>query len=203
MKINTIIFDLGGVLIDWNPEYVFRKIFVEEKEMKYFLSEVCTSDWNIQQDAGRPLAQATEILVDQFPEYEPQIRAYYGRWEEMLGGAIEGTVALLKQLHTQNSHRIYALTNWSHETFPIALERYDFLKIFEGILVSGQEKLIKPDRRIYDLILNRYQINPKEALFIDDSLKNVDGAKAVGLHAVQFISPEQLRKDLEQLGVLF
>lgn len=201
-KFDTIIFDLGGVLIDWNPEYVFREVFDDEQEMRHFFAEICTHDWNIQQDAGRLLAEATEERVALFPAYEPQIRAFYGRWKEMLGGPIHETVEILETLHQQKDHQLLALTNWSHETFPTALELYPFLQLFEGILVSGVEKLIKPDPRIYQLILERYDVNPTRALFIDDNAKNVEGAKNVGIEAVQFHSPAQLRAYLEAHSVL-
>lgn len=201
-RFDTIIFDLGGVLIDWNPEYVFREVFDNEEEMHYFFAEICTHDWNIQQDAGRSLAAATEERVALFPAYEPHIRAYYGRWKEMLGGPIHETVEILETLHRQNDHQLLALTNWSHETFPTALELYPFLQLFEGILVSGVEKLIKPDPRIYQLIINRYNVNPERALFIDDNVKNVDGAKNVGLEAIHFQSSAQLRHYFEEHQVL-
>ena len=197
-KLDTIIFDLGGVLIDWNPEYVFRKVFQDEAEMRYFLSEVCSPDWNEQQDAGRSLAEATETLAKQFPKYEPEIRAYYGRWEEMLGGPIQDTVELLKQIHQDQVFRLYALTNWSAETFPIAWERYDFLQLFEGILVSGKEKLKKPDPKIYELILDRYQITPSKSLFIDDNARNVEAARGIGINAVHFQSPMQIKADIKK-----
>ncbi|NUQ23764.1 MAG: HAD family phosphatase [Saprospiraceae bacterium] len=200
--IHTVVFDLGGVLIDWNPEYVYRQIFEDEAERRYFLTEVCSPHWNEQQDAGRTLQEATEWLVERFPDYESQIRAYYGRWQEMLGGAIPETVEILNQLREQNSHRLLALTNWSAETFPTALEMFDFLHHFEGILVSGHEKLIKPDPRIYHLLIERYGLNPGESLFIDDNPRNVEGARAVGLQAVHFQSPRQLREDLSVLGIL-
>lgn len=198
-KITTIIFDLGGVLIDWNPRYLYRKIMDTEERMEHFLEHVATHDWNEQQDAGRPLAEATAELLAKHPDWETEIRAFYGRWEEMLGGPIWGTVELLESLKAPNRWKIYALTNWSAETFPVALERYDFLQLFEGILVSGTEKLKKPDRRIYELMLQRYDINPEEAVFIDDSLRNVKGASAVGLRTIHFKSPLQLREDLADL----
>jgi 2-haloacid dehalogenase len=201
-KFDTIIFDLGGVLIDWNPEYVFRTMFDDETEMRYFLTEVCNHDWNIQQDAGRPWAEATDLLIAQHPQYESHIRAYHGRWREMLSGAIPGTVEILEALHRRKQHRLVALTNWSNETFPVAQEMFPFLQLFEGILVSGAEKLIKPDPRIYQLILERFSIHPNRALFIDDNHKNVEGAKAVGIEAVRFESPEQLRRYLVDIGVL-
>lgn len=200
--IETVLFDLGGVLIDWNPEYLFREVFDDEEEMRYFFEEVCTSQWNIQQDAGRPLAQATEEKVREFPEYEKAVRAYYGRWEEMLGGPIEESVRLLERLHAQNGRHLYALTNWSHETFPIAWERYDFLRLFEGIVVSGQEKIAKPDPRIYHILLERYKVRAETAVFIDDIEANVEAARALGIEAIHFRGAGLLEEQLEGLGVL-
>lgn len=200
--IDTVIFDLGGVLIDWNPEYVFREVFEDHTEMRYFLTEVCSPEWNEQQDAGRTLQEATEILVAQFPDYEHQIRTYYNRWQDMLGGAISNSVEILRGLHQKQTHRLYALTNWSHETFPVALELFDFLHLFEGILVSGEEKLLKPDRRIYELLMSRYGIDGRRALFIDDNPKNVKGAQEAGLNAIRFESPEQLALELKNFKIL-
>ena len=190
--IETIIFDLGGVLIDWSPFYLYRKIFNTDEEIQDFLDNICTFDWNEQQDAGRSLQEATQVLIAQHPQHESNIRAYYGRWEEMLGGPIHDTVDILQSIHQQGNHALYALTNWSHETFPIAQERYDFLQLFEGILVSGEEKMKKPDPRIYQLIIDRYKIEPSTALFIDDNLRNVEAARGVGMQAVHFQSPQQL-----------
>ena len=166
-KIDTVIFDLGGVLIDWNPKYLYRKIFNDEEEINYFLTEICSPDWNEQQDAGRTLAEASEILVKKHPKYEKEIEAFYGRWTEMLGGAIEKTVDILEQLHHKKEQRILALTNWSAETFPYALENFEFLQLFEGILVSGVEKMKKPDSKIYQLMLDRYQIEAPKSVFIE------------------------------------
>jgi len=202
MKIETVIFDLGKVLIDWEPRRLFRKIFDDEEEMEYFLNNICTSDWNVQQDKGRLIKDANALLISQFPKYKNQIEAFYGRWEEMLGGPIQPTVDILKELVESKKQRIYALTNWSAETFPIAIRDYDFLQWFEGILVSGDEKMIKPDLAIYDLICKRYNIDPTTAVFIDDSLKNIKGCEAYGMKGIHFKSGEQLRKELEELGVL-
>ncbi len=200
--IKTIIFDLGGVLIDWSPDYVFKTIFDDEKEKQYFFDNVCTPHWNELQDAGRPIAEANELLIKEFPQYEEQILAFYGRWEEMLGGPIQGTVEILKELIDNKKHRVLALTNWSAETFPIALGLYDFLHWFEGTLVSGVEKLKKPDPVFYQLMLDRYDIDPITALFIDDNLRNVEASNDFGLPAIRFLSPEGLRADLLDLGVL-
>lgn len=202
ITIDTVIFDLGGVLIDWNPVHMYKNVFEDEAEMKYFLSEICSPHWNEQQDAGRPLAEATQWLVARHPEYEQEIRQYYDSWTDMLSGAIKGTVDILEQLHSQATHRLLALTNWSHETFPTALELFDFLHKFEGILVSGEEKLIKPDPRIYELLISRYGIEPSRAVFIDDNPRNVEGARNTGLHAIRFESPQQLQAELAGYGVV-
>lgn len=201
-KVKTIIFDLGGVLINWDPKRLYRKIFDEEAAMEKFLAEVCTMDWNEQQDAGRLIADANALLIDQFPAFKSEIEAYYGRWEEMLGGAIEGTVNILNQLIQQDNHEIYALTNWSAETFPIAQARFDFLQLFKGILVSGVEKLKKPDPKIYQLLLNRYQLEASTSVFIDDSQRNINAALALGIDAIHFTSPEALENALMNRGII-
>ena len=201
-KINTVVFDLGGVLIDWNPDYVFRHIYPDPVERKWFFDHICTSEWNLQQDAGRPLQEATEEKVAEFPKYEAQIRAFYGRWEEMLGNAIESTVDVLQQVRDADHLRVYALTNWSHETFPVALERFEFLQWFEGIVVSGDEKTVKPHREIYDILLDRYDISASEAVFIDDNAANVAGAQQAGLSALRYTDTETLITDLQGLGVI-
>lgn len=202
MNIQTVIFDLGGVLIDWNPEYVFLDEFDGNREkMNWFFENICTSEWNEQQDAGTPYQQATEERVRLFPEYEKHIRMYYGRWEEMLGNAIAGSVEILNKLRNAEGIRLIALTNWSHETFPIALDRFDFLGWFEGIVVSGEEKMIKPQAAIYNLTLDRYQIDPNTAVFIDDRKSNVDGAIASGMKGIHFQSPEQLKNELIKMNL--
>ncbi|MBP6825481.1 MAG: HAD family phosphatase [Saprospiraceae bacterium] len=200
--VNTIIFDLGGVLIDWNPEYVFRQTIPDEEKRRFFFENICTHEWNVEQDAGRPIAEATELLVAQHPDWEPEIRDYYGRWEEMLGGPIHDTVDLLRELRDQSGSRLLALTNWSNETFPVALSRYDFLHWFEGIVVSGDEKTRKPFADIYQILLDRYEVEPSQAVFIDDSLKNVEGAEALGIRGIHFRGAGQLRERLVYLEVL-
>lgn len=200
--IKTIIFDLGGVLIDWNPEYVFLKEFRGNREkMDWFLNEICAWEWNMNQDAGYPLAQATEDRVAMFPEYEELIRMYYGRWEEMLGYTHEDTLEILESVVQNPNYKVYALTNWSGETFPKALQKFHWLQWFEGILVSGDEGIRKPHKEIYELMLQRYNINPKEAIFIDDSLKNVEGSEAVGIKGIHFANASSLKKELIALGV--
>lgn len=201
-KTDTIIFDLGGVLIDWNPRYLYRKIFSTEEEITWFLEHVCTSEWNERQDAGRSFAEATAELIERFPQHETAIRAWYGRWQETVGGPIGATVEILRALRDQRKHQLYALTNWSAETFPWAKQNFDFLGWFEGIVVSGEEKTLKPRPEFYQILLDRYRVNAGSAVFIDDNLKNVEGARGMGIDGIHFKSPEQLRKDLGERGIL-
>jgi len=201
-EIKNVIFDLGGVLIDWNPEYVYLEVFKGDREkMKWFFDKICTMDWNENQDAGYPLQKATEERVKLFPEYEEWIRIYYGRWEEMLGKQIDGTVTILKQLIYNPNYKVVALTNWSAETFPIALERFDFLHWFEGIVVSGTEKMRKPFNEIYVLTLNRFNIEASQSLFIDDNARNIEAAKKMGINTIRFNNPTQLKSELKSLNI--
>ncbi len=196
-NINTIVFDLGGVLVDWNPEYVYRKVFEDDQEkVDWFLNNICTSEWNIEQDAGRTLNEATELLVNKYPEYETWIRIYYDRWEDMLAGVIRETEEILNQLKKSNAYRLIALTNWSAETFPIALKRFSFLKQFEGIIVSGTEKTRKPFPEIYQTLIERYHLTPENCIFIDDNLENVIAAEKLNINGIHFKSAEQLKKEL-------
>lgn len=202
MKIDAIIFDLGGVLVDWNPAYLFDKLFEDEEKKNYFFNHICTLDWNEQQDAGRPIKEATEILVAQHPEWKDYIEAYYSRWTEMLGGPIHDTVEIFRALKQSGKYKLYALTNWSGELFPIALELYEFLHWFDGRVVSGDEKMRKPFPEFYQLILDRFQLTPEETLFIDDNLRNIKAAEEMNIQCIRFESPEQLRNDLTVRGIL-
>jgi len=190
------------VLIDWNPRYLYRKIFKTEEEINWFLENVCTPEWNDQQDAGRSFEEATEELVTKFPEHELAIRAWYGRWNETINGRIHETVALLKEIKESKKYKLYALTNWSAETFPWALDNFEFLHWFEGIVVSGVEKSRKPFPEFYKILFDRYQINPAQAIFIDDNIKNVEGALKVGLPTIHFQSAEQTKKELAKAKVI-
>ncbi|MFZ5973339.1 MAG: HAD family hydrolase [Bacteroidota bacterium] len=201
-KVDTVIFDLGGVLIDWNPRYLYRKIFKTEEEITWFLENICTSEWNDAQDAGRSFEEATELLVKEHPVHEAAIRAWYGRWQETIKGPIHETVEILREVKDRRQHRLYALTNWSAETFPWALQNFEFLHWFEGIVVSGVEKTRKPHPEFYQILFDRYQVQPARTVFIDDNVKNIEGGRALGLQTVHFHHPEQLRKDLQQLAVL-
>lgn len=201
-NVDTLIFDFGGVLIDWNPAYVFLKEFRgDQEEMSHFLNTICSWEWNENQDAGYSLQKATDERVAMYPEHERLIRMYYGRWEEMLGYEHSDTVELLKTFKDHNKYRLIGLTNWSHETFPVALERFAFLSWFEGVVVSGTEKMKKPDTNIYTLTLDRYKIIPENAVFIDDKLENVHAATQLGMHGIHFTSAAKLKRNLETLGV--
>ena len=204
MKVNNIIFDLGGVLIDWSPEYVYLDAFKgNRKKMEKFFDEVCTFDWNENQDAGYPIANATEDRIALFPEQADLIRMYYGRWEEMLRGSISGTVSILKKLVNNNNYKVFALTNWSAETFPIALKRFDFLHWFEGIVVSGTERTRKPFLEIYETTLERYGLKASESIFIDDNERNIVAANLLGIQTIKFLNSHQLEKDLKEKEILF
>ncbi|MET0635629.1 MAG: HAD family phosphatase [Chitinophagaceae bacterium] len=202
-KFKAIIFDLGGVLIDWNPHYVFDDNYFEsEEKRKVFFETICTSDWNEEQDAGRSIVTATWDLIREHPDWEQPIRDFYGRWTEMLKAPIPGTVQIFRELRDSKKYSTYALTNWQAGLFDIALVRYDFLAWFDGRVVSGEEKTRKPFPEFYHRLLDRYQVKPEEALFIDDNLRNVKAARELGIESIHFTSPENLRKELTDLGVL-
>lgn len=199
--IATAVFDLGAVLIDWDPRYLYRSLFADEVEMERFLATVCTPEWNAEQDRGRPLAEGTAALVDEHPEHADLIEAYYGRWDEMLGQPIAGTVEIVAELKT-GGLRLIALSNWSAETFPRAQHRLTVLDDFDGVLLSGTVGLLKPDPQIYQVVIERHEIDVRRAIFIDDSLRNVEAAARVGFDAIHFTGPEQLRRELTQRGLL-
>jgi 2-haloacid dehalogenase len=197
MAIKNIVFDFGGVLVDWNPRHLYKNHFQDPNEMEYFLLNICTEEWNIEQDRGRSLAEATLELQNKFPEHSAAISLFYGQWEVMLKGEIPGTVAPLHKL--KKNFNLYGLTNWSSETIDIAYRRFPFFKEFDGIVVSGTEKLIKPDLRIFQLLLDRYSIQAEESIFIDDNLNNILAARELDFTAVHFLNPEQLETDLEAI----
>ncbi len=196
--ITTLIFDLGAVLIDWHPKHLYRKLFTDEAEIDNFLANICTSAWNEEQDAGRPITEGTEILVAQYPEHEASIRAFYGRWDEMLNGTIPGMAELFEDLKQSGKYKLYALSNWSAETWPIALSKYELLSWFDGMAISGLEGIRKPDGAFYRLLLDRYQIKPATALFIDDNYRNVLAAREMGIASIHFTSAAELEKQLSQ-----
>jgi 2-haloacid dehalogenase len=196
------IFDIGGVLIDWNPRYMYRKLFgSDEAAMERFLSTICTQSWNEQQDAGRTFAEGSAFLKKVHPGQSELIDAWFLRYEEMLGGPIAGSVAILEELKA-GGVPLYALSNWSTETFPVALRLFSFLHWFQGVLLSGEARILKPDRRLFQLLLQRYTIDPSEAVYVDDHVTNVDAARQLGMYGIHFTSSATLRDDLAKVGLL-
>lgn len=202
--IDTIVWDLGGVLVDWNPLFVYNEQYFKSlADRDYFFSHICTSDWNEQQDAGYSLQRATEEKLAAFPDpkWQQPIRDFYGRWTDMLRGPLSDTVDIFRRLKEHGQFKFFALTNWSAETFPIALDRFEFLHWFDGRLVSGEEGTRKPFPEFYQLLFSRYQVNPSSAIFIDDNLRNVKAGEALGLRGIHFQSATQLLEELKQLGI--
>jgi 2-haloacid dehalogenase len=197
----NIVFDLGKVLINWDPRHVYREVFNDDRKMEWFLENVCTNDWNLEQDRGRSFDDGVKEATARHPTYAKEIAIYRDRWMDMIPGDIEGTVEILEDLHDQGS-ALYAITNWNGDTFRATKGRFGFLSLFRDIVVSGDEKLLKPDPAIYHLLAKRNEIKLENSLFIDDSLKNVEGAKAVGMKAHHFTTPESLRTALQGMGVL-
>jgi 2-haloacid dehalogenase len=195
VPVKAVVFDLGGVLIDWDPRYLYRKLLADEAAVEEFLATVCTPEWNAEQDRGRPFAEGVAELVERHPAHAAAIAAYFDRWGEMLGGEIGGTVELLAELRAAGMP-LYALTNWSAETFVIARERFELLSWFDGVVVSGEERMIKPDPAFFRLLLDRFGLAPEATFYVDDSEPNVAAASALGLDAVRFTGPEQLRREL-------
>ena len=195
MTVNAVVFDLGGVLIDWDPRYLYRKLLADEAAVEEFLATVCTPEWNAEQDRGRPFAEGVAELVERHPAHAAAIAAYSERWSEMLGGVVEGTVELLAELRAAGTP-LYALTNWSAETFVIARERFELLSWFDGVVVSGEERMIKPDPRFFRLLLDRFGLDPEATFYVDDSEPNVAAARRLGLDAVRFTGPRELRREL-------
>ena len=191
----TIIFDLGAVLIDWNPRYLYRKLFADEATMEQFFTATNLLTWNAKQDEGHPFAQAVAELSERFPPYAPYIRAFHERWEEMMPGAIEPTVEILAALRAQD-YDLYALSNWSAETYPIAYRRFEFLQWFRAVILSGEVKVCKPDPRIYAHVLRLIERPAQECIFIDDSRANYQAAVKLGFQAIHFQSAGQLREAL-------
>lgn len=200
--IKNIIFDFGGVLVDWNPRYYFKSYFNDDEKLDFFLKNIAADEWNAEQDRGRSTKEGTEILIAKFPDWQKEIRAYYDNWTTMLRSEISENVAVLRKLE-KTKYQLFGLTNWSHETFPHALENYDFFQIFKGkIVVSGEEKLIKPDPQIWKLLLDRYQIKAEESVFIDDNIKNIEVAKSLGFLTVHINENTDLESELEKLGIV-
>ena len=199
---SVVVFDVGGVLLQWDPRHLYRKLFAgDDAAMEHFLGNVCTEEWNERQDAGRTFADAAAELLPAHADKAHLIHAFGRRFDEMVPGAIEETVAILRELKRAGVP-LYAVTNWSAETFPSAQNRFDFFAEFDGIVVSGEEGVIKPDPRIFRILLDRYDIPAHAAVFIDDNPANAEAATNLGIHGIHFRSPQQLRRELVELGLL-
>jgi 2-haloacid dehalogenase len=199
--ISTVVFDIGNVLVAWDPRNLYRRYFQgREDDMEWFLKNVCSPAWNLEQDRGRSFREACEVLVKEHPEeWHPMIRAFDEEWHETISGPIDGTVAILENLKASQVP-VYAITNWNQDKFRESRARFDFLNSFDGIVVSGDEGVLKPDREIFELFFDRYGVAPATSVFVDDSLRNVEGARAAGMQGVHFTSPEALARDLRGFG---
>ncbi len=198
---DTVIFDLGGVLIDWNPRHLFRNLFDDEQAMEHFLGHVCTPEWHLQHDAGKQFAETRDELRQRYPEHAALIDAFGDRHSEMMAGAIEGSVVLLERLAAANVP-LFAITNFPAQMYPVARQRFPFLRLFRDVAVSGYERLVKPDPALFHILLRRNDIASSRAVFIDDTLRNVEAANALDLHGIHFTSPEALERELRALGLV-
>ena len=201
MIVENIVFDFGGVLIDWNPRYLYRKVFQDEQEMEYFLSNVCSLEWNAALDKGKPFGQAVEELSRLYPEYAGQIRLYDTGWEQMCGEEIHGSVDLLYRL--KKHYPVYGLTNWSAEKFALTRPKHKFFDVFDGIVVSGVEKEAKPEPRLFEILMERYRLIPEKTVFTDDSAANIQTAERLGFQTIRFETPEKLEQALKEKGVVW
>lgn len=203
-NINTIVFDLGGVLVDWNPKYVYKDVFKGDMhKVDWFLNNVCTPSWNIEQDAGRTIEEAVILKTNEFPQYKKEIEIYYNEWHYMFSGPIEENVSLFKSLVSRPNYKVYALTNWSAEKWDKALELFPFFKDFDGWVVSGQEKTRKPFDDIYNILIKRFRLTGPKTLFIDDNAENAAAAKNIGINAIHYKNPAQLLDEFKKFGIVF
>ena len=199
-QIDAVVFDLGGVLLDWDPRYLYRKLFDDPDEMSQFLARICTSDWHRPHDLGADTTQSCQRLARQYPRYADMIMAWADRGEEMVAGQIDGTVEILAELRAAGLP-CFALSNMEPDRYAIRRERFPFLRWFDGSVISGLEGVAKPDRKIYEILLSRYHLDPRRTVFIDDAPGNLETARELGMEAVRFVSPEDLRRDLRDLGL--
>ena len=191
------LFDLGGVFFDWHPDHFYKNVFENIEEREFFLAEVCNDQWNVQQDAGRSIAEAELELIPKFPHYEKEIKMYYKNHRKMIRGVFEESVDILKKLKDKN-YECYVLSNWSAETFAGMIDDYTFLKLFDGLLISGEDKLIKPDHAIYQLARDRFNLNPEETVFIDDRRENIEAAKGLDFKTIHLTDPKNIEKEINQ-----
>ena len=191
------LFDLGGVFFDWDPDHFYKNVFENIEEREFFLAEVCNDQWNVQQDAGRSIAEAELELIPKFPHYEKEIKMYYKNHRKMIRGVFEESIDILKKLKDKN-YDCYVLSNWSAETFAGMTDDYPFLKLFDGLLISGEDKLIKPDHAIYQLARDRFNLNPEETVFIDDKQENIEAAKGLDFKTIHLTDPKNIEIEINQ-----
>tara|TARA_B100000085_G_scaffold268580_1_gene279163 strand:- start:472 stop:1065 length:594 start_codon:yes stop_codon:yes gene_type:complete len=194
------LFDLGGVFFDWDPDHFYKNVFENIEEREFFLAEVCNDQWNVQQDAGRSIAEAELELIPKFPHYEKEIKMYYKNHRKMIRGVFEESVDILKKLKDKN-YDCYVLSNWSAETFEGMTDDYPFLKLFDGLLISGEDKLIKPDHAIYQLARDRFNLNPEETVFIDDKLENIQAAQEMNFKTIHLTDPNIIKTEIKKFLV--
>lgn len=197
-QIKNIVFDFGGVLVDWNSRYYYRGYFNDDSRMEYFLANICTDEWNLENDRGRSYAEGVAQLTALYPEFREAIEMFPVHWGEMLRGEKPESVALLRSLKDEG-YRLYGLTNWSAENIHVAFERFDFLSLLEGTVVSGIEKEVKPEPQIYRILLDRYSLKPEQTVFIDDKEANVETARRLGMHGIVFTGAEDARRKLDSI----
>ena len=198
--IKNIVFDFGGVLIDWNPLHLYNGYFGDEAKAKWFIENICTMDWNVTMDAGKPFDVGVAELTAIYPEWADAIAAYRDRWHEMIGGSIPGMTDIIRGLKNAGYH-VFGLSNWSWETLSTIIDDFPAVQLLEGKVISGQEFVIKPDPKIYQILLDRYHLDADECLFVDDNIANIHGAEAVGIHGLQFFNPTQFVNDLAKLNI--
>ncbi len=191
------LFDLGGVFFDWDPNHYFKDIFDKADERKYFLTEVCNNEWNVKQDAGRTIKEAESELIPKFPHYEKEIKMYYKNHRKMIRGTFDLSIKVLKKLKKEH-YECFVLSNWSAETFAGMTDDYPFLKLFDGLLISGEDKLMKPDSAIYELAINRFNLNPNETIFIDDKLENIQAAQNLNLLTIHLTDPNKIEYEVNK-----
>lgn len=199
-RLISFVFDFGGVLVDWNPHYLYDPYFGSRDKADWFLANICSSAWNVQMDAGKPFAEGIAEKVAEHPEWEHEIRMYRGEWIRMMGGQIPDMQRVLEDLRAKG-HKLYGLTNWAADTFALVRHQYPIFDLLDGIVVSGEEKVAKPDPRIFRILFERYDINPAQALFVDDNMPNIEAACTLGMQAILFRSATQLRNELQRMGL--
>ena len=192
MKKIKFLFDLGNVFFDWHPKHFYKDVFPNTQEMEHFLTEICNDKWNIQQDAGRSVEEAERELITLFPKYEDKIKLYYKNHDKMIKGVFQSSIELLEELKKQN-YLCYVLSNWSAETFIHTKIKFSFLNLFDGLIISGEEKLIKPDPKIFNLASKRFNLIPEYTVFIDDRIENIDAASKLNFQTIHLTNPDDIK----------